>query len=1030
VYLISISVSIAQEKEAVFVDKLLAAKSQEERDQLLKSQKSLLTSELVRVLLDKGNKFQLHAEYAQGMIAFELAQSIAESLNDRSHVAEALNGIGFIHYMNGDGDFRPALEAFNKSLKLSEEIGNEKGIAQSLNNIGRVNYLSEEYEEALEFFYKSLAIRERLNDRAGVAESLGGIGLVHHMRAEDTKAVDFLKRSLALREKLQDEDALASALCNLGLAELELRNAESAESYFKKSLVLREKLGDKVGMITVLGGLGSLHDYQGNYQEALYYFEKALKLSEEIDHRFYAAWCLGVIGQVAQSLGNYRLALEYFQKSLQLREKLGERSGIAHTLNLIGNLQLNQGNYQLAREYHKKGLHQSEELKDTREIASSFRMIGESYKLEGNHEKALEYYEKSLTYAEATEDRTRIADALNDMAYVQNELGHVKVAMQTLQRSLTISQQVNYKAGSTDALRLSSSIQYDQHNYPEALDLADKAVKIARSTGSRPDLWESLSHLGKAYAATNHPDKAIESLEEAISTIETLRIELAGGEEEQQRYFQNKVIPYNVIVDLLGQQSGKEMQALAYAERAKARALLDVLQIGRATIAGAMTVEEIDRERSLKSKLISINQQIQQSKLDKTADPNKVKELTASLDSARLNMEQFRTTVYAAHPELKIQRGEAEIISSEGIEQLLQDPADALLEYVVTHEKILLFVLAKSKGEVQTQIYTINLKQRDLSSRIHNFRKLVADRNPGYRKDATYLYNLLIQPATDILHAKQNLIIVPDDVLWELPFQALISNNDRYLLEDYGVSYAPSLTVLSEMRKLKTKKANFINLFAMGNPSLGTKLTAQMKEIYRDAKLDPLPQAEREVHEIAKLYGEDQSTIYVSANALEDRVKNEAAKYNLLHFATHGIINDASPLYSQILLAQSNTQAEDGLLEAWEIMNLKLNADLVVLSACETALGKVSKGEGMIGLTWALFVAGTPTTVVSQWKVDSASTTELMIHFHKNLQSMLTKSEGGSVPDALRNAALNLLKKEEYRHPFYWAPFVVIGAGS
>ena len=166
-------------------------------------------------------------------------------------------------------------------------------------------------------------------------------------------------------------------------------------------------------------------------------------------------------------------------------------------------------------------------------------------------------------------------------------------------------------------------------------------------------------------------------------------------------------------------------------------------------------------------------------------------------------------------------------------------------------------------------------------------------------------------------------------------------------------------------------------------------------------------------------------------HTLEDRIKTEAGQYGILHLATHGVLNNASPMYSHLVLSQTDGSAsEDGLLETWEIMNLDLKARLVVLSACETARGRVTAGEGVIGLAWALFVAGCQTAVVSQWKVDSASTTDLMLEFHKQLRNA-TRGEGQmNVAKSLREAALRLLRKTEYRHPFYWAGFIVVGAGS
>jgi len=211
-------------------------------------------------------------------------------------------------------------------------------------------------------------------------------------------------------------------------------------------------------------------------------------------------------------------------------------------------------------------------------------------------------------------------------------------------------------------------------------------------------------------------------------------------------------------------------------------------------------------------------------------------------------------------------------------------------------------------------------------------------------------------------------------------------------------------------------------LLALGNPALGAETLKRAALTLRDGKLDPLPEAEQEVKALGRLYGATHSKIYIGTEAREDRVKNEAGRAKILHFATHGILNNASPMYSHLALADGGA-GEDGLLEAWELMQLELHADLAVLSACETARGRFGAGEGMVGLSWAMFMAGVPSIVVSQWKVESAGTRDLMINFHRGLMSSETKSA------ALRQAALKVMKNPATSHPFYWGAFVLVGEG-
>lgn len=206
-------------------------------------------------------------------------------------------------------------------------------------------------------------------------------------------------------------------------------------------------------------------------------------------------------------------------------------------------------------------------------------------------------------------------------------------------------------------------------------------------------------------------------------------------------------------------------------------------------------------------------------------------------------------------------------------------------------------------------------------------------------------------------------------------------------------------------------------ILAFGNPNFTNPAVAPVA-------IPQLPNSGREVEALRVLYGPSNSRIFIGEQATEARARALAGDYGILHFATHGFYDNRRPLYSHVMFSKSGASG-DGLLEAWEIMDLKLQADLAVLSACDSNRGRVSAGEGMIGLTWAFFVAGCPATVASQWAVDSAGTTALMLAFHRQL-----RKEGKSGPEALRQASLELMRSPRFRHPFYWAPFIFVGAAG
>jgi CHAT domain-containing protein len=343
-------------------------------------------------------------------------------------------------------------------------------------------------------------------------------------------------------------------------------------------------------------------------------------------------------------------------------------------------------------------------------------------------------------------------------------------------------------------------------------------------------------------------------------------------------------------------------------------------------------------------------------------------------------------------------------------------------------------MLTKS-ATVKVQVYPLEIKQQELADRVESFRRMLSTADNRFSRSAHSLYDLLLKPAAAQLEGKTRLLIVPDGPLWELPFQALQTPRGRYLIDDHTISYAPSLTVLRELinarRSQATEPNNAPSLLAFGNPALGAQPSTRVNAAPIDGRLDPLPEAERQVRTLGRIYGPKHSKIYVRSEAREERFKSEAKDFQILHLATHGMLNDRNPMYSYLLLAQTGEgSGEDGLLEARELMKLELNADLAILSACETARGQISRGEGVIGMTWALFVAGATTTVVSQWKVQSNSTAELMVEFHRRLKSKANGSaRRNSVAETLRAASLKLKGDSRYQHPFHWAGFIVVGAG-
>jgi len=563
---------------------------------------------------------------------------------------------------------------------------------------------------------------------------------------------------------------------------------------------------------------------------------------------------------------------------------------------------------------------------------------------------------------------------------------------------------------------------------------SDRQHEKTAEDGNDPEvLWNAQELIGNALESLGQPAEAQRYFLASINTIERLRREVAGGQ-QQQTYLENRLGPWLGMVSLLISQKNYS-EALAFAERSKARVLLDTLQGGRANLRESLSTEEHQAEKTQRLKLVELNSRLTSELRRDKPDAPRIAALRTDVEKARLEYEALETSLFAAHPELRLRRGQASIITTDEIGRLLQDTMSALIEYVVGEDRTYLFVITKSEPtrEVQVRAYTIPIRKEELARQTETFRVQLANRDLGFSATGHKLYDLLVRPAQAQLSGKTNLVIVPDEKIWELPFQALLTESGQYLLEKSSVSYAPSLTVLGEMsghRKRDARSPDPIpsrySLLALGNPDIGKETIDKALLTVSDEKLAPLPQAAREARALGQLYGASQSKVYVGAEAREDRFKAEASQARVLHFATHGILNNTSPMYSHLALSQGSA-GEDGLLEAWELMQMDLHAELAVLSACETARGRFGPGEGMIGLTWALFMAGVPATLVSQWKVDSASTRELMVNFHQLARPTAVSTARIAKAEALRRAALKVMKNPGTRHPFYWAGFVMYG---
>lgn len=487
---------------------------------------------------------------------------------------------------------------------------------------------------------------------------------------EDLAAALIVANTEAEREILLDADkelvteALWRALNRMGRRSAALGENSEALKAYGLALAMSERIGDQSGIAAARNNIALVYLALGDSDTALTFLRESLRLHQAQGNKLLIAQTMNGIGTACHIQGDYRSALEYSNKSLKLQEEIGNKTGIALSLNQLGGIYRYQGNYELALDYHQRALRLSEESGNKIRVADSLHEIGSIHLLLGNFSEALVYFQKNEDLLEALQHKVGIGYLIGNMGLVHYRQGDYASALKSYQKALELFEPVGHKLGIARTFYNFASVYYSLGDYARSQEYAERAAEMAERMGNRELFWRARGASGKARHALSQDAAARLAFEEAIATVESLRTQVVGGEQEQQRFFEDKVSPYHAMVELLVAQN-KTGEALAYAERAKARVLLDVLQSGRADITKAMSADERERERRLRSEQVSLNSQVSKEGLRAQPDQTRLADLKERLQKARLEYEVFQTSLYVEHPDLKAQRGNARPVTLE-----------------------------------------------------------------------------------------------------------------------------------------------------------------------------------------------------------------------------------------------------------------------------------------------------------------------------------------------------------------------------
>ena len=821
-------------------------------------------------------------------------------------------------------------------------------------------------------------------------------------RAEEARAMWLHAKSLDTRDQIgASEKAYAAAWevakiaadSDLIAATLVGRAAERTrvgDMSFRKDLDTGYRMAlqtgnERVAAMAIFRS-GVVDEYEGRYVDALRKYDEAAQRAERAGDVVVQAWATTEIGVTYDYMNNHTLSFPFMRRGIALFRKAHNIRGVIRSLRNFADMEASDSMLDAAEAH----LNEVEEL--LKQVPSP----------------------RTSTYVCAT--RATIAASRRDPAAVERYCT----------AGLALAKQTGIEIATTILTHQLAMAWLEQKRYGEAVSLARVVVERARTV--TPDFdayWHSQQTLGRGLVALGKTKEGREAYAEAIAAIERSRSNVPGAGDDQQLFFADKPEPYyETFRTYIEEDPG---QAVLWVERGRASTLLDLIAHGHKKSTRSLSEGEQREEAAIEQTIVDLNVALRDERARPGPEAARIASLERTLAEARRERSVLTRRLYDSHPELALARGDVPLPAFDEIRKAI--PRDgAVVEYVSLPRETWLVVVTR---DAAPGIYLVPSETSSLHKLAGDFARQIYGRDIRFRASAHKLYDLLIAPAAPLLRGKKIVCFIADTALWNIPYHALLDRENHYVVEKRAVFYAPSLAFLVWQTNHRQARATLADtrLLAFGNPAIASATVEKAHSLRRDESLGALPEAEQEVRALQSIYGAAHTTLRVGTAATETEFKTNAGHYRMLHLATHGMYDDADPMYSHLVLSRTPDDANDGLLEAREIVNLNLDSDLAVLSACETGRGQARGGEGMIGLSWALLAAGCRTEVLAQSKVGSASARDLMVSFHRSLAPHLPLASGRSVTQALRESQLKMLHGGARAHPFYWAPFVVVGEG-
>ena len=1023
-------------------------------------------------LKNQGNVYHELGDNVKASEYLQKSLTLAREIKDRSLEGETLTDLGeAYHYL---GDYPNAIKYQQQSLTIAKQIKHRKLESEALAGLGVAYLVLGDYTKALSYNQQSLALAQKIKHRPGETKALGLLGNTYFLLGKYPKALESQQQALTLARQIKDPSGEAVALVGLGNLYYALGNYDKALEYHQPSLAIARKNKNIYAQRAALAGLGNAYQALGDYDRAIKYQQQLLTLARKIKDPVGERTSLGNLGMAYYSLGDYARAIEYFQQSLKIARNINNRLGEEQALGNIGAVYLALGNYAKAINYQQQHLAIARELKDSSGESQALANLGNAYHLLKDYERAIEYHQQSLALAQEIKNRQVQALALGNLGNAYHRYGNYSKAIEYNQQRLTIAREIKDRQGEAQALNNLGLTYLALGNYDKALIFYQQALSITRNIEDRLGEGLALTNLGVTLLKSGKLVEAEKITRAGIGIWESIRTSLGKNYAYKVSIFDTQALTYRNLEEILVAQN-KPKAALEIAERGRARAFVELLASRLSPKSATSSnvnppkvhqIQQIAKEHN--ATLVEYSIIYDDIKVDGKPETHESKLFIwvikpngevafRQVDLKRLWQQQSNTSQSVAAllgQKLKINARAIALSVLIGSSILsiavwyagrggvvvvcpTQEPRAAVSQRRRLAPWLLLGLGALTWGgglvvlvmQRQPLAEKRNLRNASLlATLVSSTRDSIGARG----RDATgavaprlevnqqtrlqQLHEILIQPIADLLPANPDarVIFVPQASLFLIPFPALQDSSGKYLIEKHTILTAPAIQVvdLTRQQRQKVQQVTGSDAIVVGNPTMPS-IPPEVGE--PPEPLPPLPGAEKEAKKIAAML----NTQAITGNsATEVALKQQMPQARLIHLATHGLLDDFQGLGVPGAIALAPSGKNNGMFTASEMLDLKLNAELVVLSACDTGRGRIT-GDGIIGLSRSLIIAGVPSVLASLWSVSDDSTVSLMTEFYRNLQRDTDKAR------ALRSAMLTTMK--QYPSPFDWAAFTLIG---